>query len=232
MTRELDVGVMIAVPTKDRVIRMEWATALYQLAPPMACTRVLNIYPDMPVDQARNTAVERAIKLDADFLFFLDDDVLVPNNTLRRFVQQMQLHPDWDAITAIVPTKHEERDICVFRKGEPGPFWRWDFPETFEIDFCGMAACMIRTSAFEKVEEPWFQWIRDTDGQHVFEEGEDVNFTRKLKAAGGTLMADGAVLCGHIDLDGTIYQVASDAPCFRNESAKAALKETRPLLPA
>lgn len=232
MTRELDVGVMIAVPTKDRVIRMEWATSLYQLAPAMACTRVLRIFPDMPVDQARNTAVLEARKLDANYVFFLDDDVLIPPNTLRRFVQQMQLNPDWDLITGIVPIKNPDRDICVFRNNEPGSFWRWDFPDTFEIDFCGMACCMIRTSAFEKVEEPWFEWLREFEGGHHFEEGEDVNFTRKLKQVGGTLQADGAVLCGHIDLDGTIYQVAADAPCFRSESAQEAMKQTQPLLPA
>lgn len=226
------VGVLIAVPTHTSKVRMEWAINFRGLVPPVNCSQVLQVIPGRSVEEARNVAAQKAVELNAKYLFFLDDDVLCPNHTLRRFIQHMEENPEWDAISAIVPTKTREAEPCIFRNGHPGPYLAWEFNTVFPVDTCGMACCLIRTEALSKMERPWFDWVRGTDGLDHYEEGEDLYFCRKLKEAGGTIMADGAVLCGHMDTEGHVYQISSDAKCFRSRKARKALKEFRPLVPA
>jgi GT2 family glycosyltransferase len=213
------VGVLLAVPTRGTV-RIEWAAMLAGLAAPVNMTRVLKIIPGLSVEEARNVAVVTALEQDAEYLFFVDDDVLCPNQTMRRFIWHMEQNPNWDVVSGIVPIKSQPIEPCIFKDGRPGPYWGWTFNETFEIDACGMACAMIRTSVFAKIDEPWFEWVRGMKGADTFEEGEDVGFCRKVKEAGGRIFADGGVLCGHMDADGKTYMLPLDcAPLKRGAEA-------------
>lgn len=211
------VGVVIAVPSRGTV-RIEWAAALNSLALPINCSSILQIITGQKVEDARNTAVAAARRSNAEYLFFLDDDVLPPNQSLRRFIHLLENNPSWDLISGIVPVKSRPPEPAVFKNGRPGPYWGWKFNQTFEIDACGMACCLIRMSAFDKVPEPWFEWVRGYNGAHRFEEGEDVGFCRKLKEAGGTLYGDGGVLCGHMAEDGTTFMLPLDSAPFEGLS--------------
>lgn len=185
------------------------------IAMPVNTTQMLRIIPGRSVEEARNVAVEDALRVGASYLFFLDDDVLIPNGALRRMIHKMENEERWDLCSGIVPTKTDPPEPCVFRGHRPGAFWGWTFNKHFQIDACGMACCLIRTSAFEKVPEPWFEWKQGSDGQHSTEEGEDLGFCRKLHEAGGFMLADGGVLCGHMDTDGKVYSLDVDTAPFR-----------------
>jgi glycosyltransferase involved in cell wall biosynthesis len=216
---EQTVDVVIAVPTRGTV-RAEWAAMLTSLAMPINTTHQLRIIPGRSVEEARNVAVVAAREVNARYLFFLDDDVLVPNQALRRMIYKMENEPEWDLLTGIVPVKTDPPEPCVFRGHRPGAFWGWTFNEFFEIDACGMAACLIRMEAFDKVEEPWFKWERDHDGSDIHEEGEDIGFCNRLREAGGRLLADGGLLCGHMNDEGRVFSIDIDtAPFRRNPDA-------------
>ncbi len=223
--------VVICVPTRGRV-RIEFAVSLAGLHFPVNTTHALKIIPGLGVDEARNVAVLTAREADARYMLFIDDDVLVPPHAPRRMVSKLEQEPEWDLVTGIVPVKSEPVEPCVFRGHRPGPYWGWTFGEHFEIDSCGMACCLIRTSAFEKVAEPWFAWTRTQKGSSRDEEGEDVGFCRKLQEAGGRLLADGGVLCGHITEEGKVYQLSGEEAPFRGESAKKLLRRSTGLAPA
>ena len=185
----------------------------------------MKIIPGRGVVEARNIAAKQALEVNAKYLLFLDDDVLLPHKTLVRFLELMENNDDWDVLTGIVPTKTDNAPPCIFKAGHPGPFWDWEFNTQFEIDLCGMACCMIRTSVLRRVGEPWFEWYRESQQGANAEEGEDVGFCRRVKEAGGTIVADGGVLCGHIDRDtGKVYCVdTKDRKPFRSEAAREAL---------
>lgn len=200
------VGLVLGVPSRGPV-RLEWASMLKSMAEPVNYSWALQTTLDKPVDEARNIITQWAIEHDANYLFFLDDDVLCPNQTLRRMVYQMENHPDWDLLSGVYVTKTDPPEPLIFGDNPDGAFWDWKFNTQFPISGCGMGCCLIRVSAFEKVGEPWFVYRRESHGKDRMDEGEDLNFCRKLREAGGVLMCDGGVLCGHINQEGKIFSL-------------------------
>jgi hypothetical protein len=214
-----EADLVIAVPSRGNC-RVEWASALKMLEPPVNYSWALRFITGEDVDDARNGSVLDAREMGAKYLMFIDDDTLIPNQGLRRLVYLMENHPDWDLLSGVYVTKTDPPQTLVFREGNPGPSWDWKFNEQFPITGCGMGCCLIRMSAFEKVEEPWFKFVRRSEGKNHSEEGEDLYFCRKLEEAGGTMMADGGLLCGHINKQGAIFSIPADSLPIRNGDMK------------
>ena len=209
------VDVLLAIPTRGTV-RTEWAAMLATISTPMNLKFMLRIIPDQTVVEARNTAVMIAKEHKAKYLFFLDDDVLMPNQGLRRAVHKLENEPEFDVVTGIVPVKRDPPEPAIFKYDEGvGPYWGWTFNEYFEIDACGMACCVIRMSAFDKVGEPWFTWEYDNKKDSVGEVGEDIGFCHALRNKGGRILADGGLLCAHQDPDGKTWMLNNDTAPFK-----------------
>ena len=206
--------VVIAVPTRGSV-RIEWAAMLAGLAPPINMSQILRVIPGRSVEEARNVAVDAARAVGAFYLFFIDDDVLIPNQGLRRMVHKLENEPEWDLVTGIVPVKSDPPEPAVFRGHRPGPYWGWTFDQPFEVDACGMACVLIRMSAFDRLEPPYFAWKREHDGVNTNELGEDLGFCARLQEAGGRLLADGGLLCGHITETGKVFMLDVDTAPFK-----------------
>lgn len=211
------MGLVMAVPSRGPV-RVEWAINSTSIAMPMSYSTAWKIVVNEEVGHARNMCVAQAQKQKAEFIFFLDDDVLVPQHALRRLVHTMQMNPSWDLITGVYVTKTDVPEPLIFSpEGTTrGTYWDWEFNTIFPISACGMGCCLIRMTAFDKVEEPWFLWRHTVNGSVHGTEGEDVYFCRKLLEAGGTLMCDGGVLCGHIDQAGRIFSLPIESPPLAN----------------
>jgi hypothetical protein len=215
-----DADIVLAIPSRGNC-RVEWATAFKMLEPPVNYSWAIRTLTGEQVDAARCGSVLDARERGAKYLMFIDDDVLIPNQGVHRLVYLMDNHPDWDLLSGVYVTKTDPPQTLVFREGEPGPSWNWKFNTQFPITGCGMGCCLIRMSAFGKVEEPWFQTISRAEGQDRFAEGEDIHFCRRLGEAGGALMADGGLLCGHIDKKGHIYSIPADSlPIRKAEGLK------------
>lgn len=206
----MPADLVIAVPSRGSC-RVEWASTLKMLEPPVNYSWALRFITGEQVDDARNGSVLDARELGAKYLMFIDDDTLIPNQGLRRLVYLMEQHPDWDLLSGVYVTKTDPPQTLIFTEGSPGPAWDWKFNSQFPITGCGMGCCLIRMDAFDKVPEPWFKFVRTPEGKNSSEEGEDLYFCRKLEEAGGTLMADGGLLCGHINPKGEIFSLPADS---------------------
>jgi GT2 family glycosyltransferase len=196
-----------------------WAHMYSQLLWPVSIERHTLILVKAPIATARNnmaiTALERGVK----YLFFIDDDVLIPGPIPRRLINFMENNDDVDAITGIYGTKTAPPEPLIFA-GDPdntGAYWDWRMGEIFPIWGAGLGCCLIRVSAFEKIEEPFFAFTEDNDGLNVSTVGEDLYFFRKLAAAGGKVMADGAALCAHMDRDSDkVYSLWKESKPYKN----------------
>lgn len=208
--RPFKADIVVAVPSRGNC-RIEWAQMLNTLEPPVGMSWMVRTLLHPACDEARNAAVIDARKSGAQWLLFLDDDTLLPNHSIRRMVYLMEQHPDWDLLSGVYVTKSDPPQPLIFTKDKGGPAWDWKFNTQFPIKACGMGACLIRMSAFDKVEEPWFRYVQRAQGMDHFEEGEDVYFCRKLTEAGGVLMADGGLLCGHINPNGKVFSIPFDS---------------------
>jgi hypothetical protein len=221
-TEKKRCGVLIGIPTRGQC-RIEWATTLRLLNDPLSLTWGIRTCTNEQIDTARNSLVYEAREQGADYLFFLDDDTLIQPASLFKLTYDMEQFPEADVVTAICPTRSNPPAPTIFKDTEgyhKGPYWDWTFGEVFEITACGFPATLVRMSAFEKVDPPWFL---NTRGRVNGKEGEDTYFCRKLREAGGRIFADGGLLCGHIGEDGTVYQLLGTEKPFKNAAEKKGL---------
>jgi hypothetical protein len=219
-----ETNLLTAVPSTG-LVRIEWALMFSQLVPPTNMTSATKIVLERDVVEARNICAKTALDNECEFLFFLDSDTFCGPQTQRRLHNQMRQSADVDVLTGIVPMKTPDAEPCIYKADQPGAYWDWTFGETFEIDACGMACAMIRTSTLAALDEPWFEWESSHSGNDHSEMGEDVGFCKKVKDAGGKIMADGGVICGHMSKEGTLYQISDQAAPMKRGADKLRLHE-------
>lgn len=225
---DTEIGIVVGIPARGKV-RIEWSIMLRSLQGPVngsMCTKtVLNT----PVAEARQAVAEWAIENKAKYLFFLDDDVLVPNNGIRRLVHFLDNNPDWDLVSGIyvtktnpdqVPPDHPEPLVFGGKPESSGAFWDWKLDEVFPIWGCGMGCCLIRVEAIAKLEKPYFAWEESVDGMDAHGMGEDMYFCAKLRESGSKMYADGGLLCGHISNDGAIHSLPLESRPIQEASGE------------
>jgi hypothetical protein len=221
-----EIGVVVGLPARGRV-RIEWAIMFRSLQAPVNGSMVTKTVLNAPIAQAREAVADWAVEQNCRYLFFVDDDVLMPNNSVRRLVYQMDNNPDWDLISGIYVTKTNVNAVppdvhepLIFggKPGSPHAFFDWKLDDIFPIWGCGMGCAMIRVETLKNLPKPWFAEGATVDGMDSREIGEDLYFCEKLRENGGTLMADGGLLCGHIDNEGAVHALDLDAAPIQNAS--------------
>ena len=148
-----------------------------------------------PVSYARNFCVSEFLKLDCEYLWFVDSDTIPPPNA-----PELLLEPGVDMISGVTYTMKRDSDGVVKRvamtlryaDGEVG-YKEYIGEGVEEIDACGMSCCMIHRRVFEAIDPPWFT-LGDWDEAI---RGEDFRFCQLVKDAGFKIYAHYGVICGH-----------------------------------
>ena len=216
--------IAVAIPSRGPV-HVVWAIQYSSLKFPVSGERHLIVAVDQPIATVRNNMAHTAIDRDLDYLFFVDDDVLMPDFSLVRMHYQLEQNDDWDAITGVYPTKTNPPEPLIFG-GTPShaePYWDWRMGETFPVWGAGLGCCLIRVSAFQKMldeygdDQPLFAFAETGDGLNSTGIGEDLFFFKRLFQMGGKVMCDGSILCGHLDMkDHKVYQLWQDCKPYKN----------------
>jgi hypothetical protein len=163
-----------------------------------------------------------------EWLWFVDDDVIVPPQSLRELLDKatkIRAHEEIKygeaktvAIGGIYCTKEKLSTPVAYRKLGNGPSWNWIRGMVFDVEGIGTGCLLIHTSIFHKLEKPWFKTV---DEDHVDESNtithvnitDDLYFCRKVKAAGYNIVAHGGILCGHYDYKTRkMYKLPDDCP--------------------
>lgn len=178
----------------------------------------------IPHDSARNHAIAQFLKSDCEWLLMCDNDMGVHPSLL----EMMDTAPDYADV--VVPrffaltnggTEKEPRmalSLCWYLRPEIPP----GVGEWCEIDGSGGGVLAIRRRVFGRIEKPYFRFGYDGDGFMV--EGEDLYFSKKVKAAGLRIFGSNIYEAGHfhsIDLS----LLARIAGCAGRPSGE--LKTTR-----
>jgi len=146
---------------------------------------------------ARNTL---ALDFKGDYIFFIDDDVLPPMDTLVKLLKH-----DKDIVAGLYFAKQRPHFPQMFRKSKKAK-GRYDsiieYPkdDLLEIDACGAGCMLIKKEVFDKLKKPFFQYI--PRGENTPRMGEDFYFCEKAKKAGFKIYCDTSIVCKHI---GTTY---------------------------
>jgi hypothetical protein len=163
----------VAIPSNGPV-HIAWAIMYSQLQWPVSGERNTIVPIKVPIATARNNCAIAAKERDCKYLVFIDDDVLIPDSAMKLMLYQMEQNDDWDAITGVYCTKTIPPEPLIFG-GKPedvsGPYWDWKMGETFPVWGAGLGCCVIRVSAFDKIEEPYFAFVESSDGMNSEKEG-------------------------------------------------------------
>jgi len=169
-----------------------------------------------PHAQARNSIVETFLEYPADYLLFIDTDMMLHPDTALTLFRRMERNPEIGILSAVCFMRNYEDPVPAFFSDngrvcgnklfqfykshqhisrENGDFYC--HPEIgdkeclLEVGSVGAACLLIRREVLEKVKEPWF--VFNSDGL-----GEDMNFCNKAKENGFRIFVDFSVMCGHL----------------------------------
>jgi len=152
---------------------------------------------------ARQEVVEIARKENFEWLFFIDDDVMINPETLKRFLENGK-----DITTGVYWTKSTNPVPVIFEKMGAGPMFNFPLDEFFEVDGSGLGCCLINMKVFDEFDKagiPYFKenWVMELDNGRKLKcpIGEDHYFFHHAKKFGFEVWADGGSLCDHYNVN-------------------------------
>jgi hypothetical protein len=141
------------------------------------------------VAEARNNAVKRMLDSIADYLFMVDDDVVIPPDAIS-----MLRELDAPIAAGCVPICDEMIYLNVAMKREGTTVWCTDwFDGPKRVELVGTGCILIERSVLKGVGFPWFRWPTDWEQEPTYTT-DDTDFCNRVDA---DIWAHGDVRCGH-----------------------------------
>lgn len=197
---ELRPQVLVAILTRE-MVATAWAKSLRELSLPPHST--ISFITGMPFDHARNTACQSALDHGFQYLFFLDDDVVAPVNTIQSLINL-----NVDIASGLYYRRAMPIHPVALLDTPSGPQPLQNLIGVQKVDFVGAGCLLIRRNVLEKMAsingKMWFEWTLDKDlpGRKL---SEDFEFCRKAKAIGYDMYVDTRIRCSHIGLAASSY---------------------------
>lgn len=155
---------------------------------------VFNVPHRMPIDRMRNMTAKIALDTNADYLMFVDDDVLIPLDCLSKLLTADQdIVAGWTVIRGypfnnmfFKYVDEEKKNLTYYNKFE------LNGSPILPVDAVGFSCVLIKTSLLKAIPPPYF-----VTGPY---NTEDVYFCIKARqyAPECTIAVETSVLTGHI----------------------------------
>ena len=163
---------------------------------------------------ARNRIAQKAINGNYDYVFMIDNDVVLPrtvlldmlddpkavclgyyahrneNNLYNGRVSVCRLKDSAGNLYFNYPLESEYTAEELGRMREDGTHKLW-------IHGGGMGCALIWTEVFQKLKYPWYDWVNYADDSRGML-SEDLYFCEQCKAAGIPVFTDTRAACGHM----------------------------------
>lgn len=173
--------VAILVPTRDTVYT-QFAYCLQQLikTSTLAGLDTYTFFNSSTILlNQRNDLFKQALDINADYIFWLDSDMVIPSTTLLRLLNHGKQIVGCNYMKRSLPvktvaymdTKDWESWIPLVKKDD-----------LVKVEGVGMGCILMETQIFKKISKPYFEFIykEDTDDWH----GEDFNLLKKFREIG------------------------------------------------
>lgn len=149
----------------------------------------------LPHSRARVEVIEGALERGCDYLFFVDDDNLVPKGAFPELMKVMK-----ESRPAVVTGHYHRRGFpydCVWSKLIDGRYRQVDASKgVHDIDSAGLGCALIDLKwVSAHLKAPYFEMLQGDRGIVV---ADDVTFYRKVKDAGGLILGHAGIRCGHV----------------------------------
>lgn len=151
------------------------------------------------VYDAREKIFNFAISNNADWVIFIDSDMVVPANTVTNFVNARVDDIVPEMITGLCFKRTEPFQPCFYTKAridtktkKPILESPIEFPDNgfMQVEGFGMACCFIRMSAIKRIKQPYFFPFPGI--------GEDLSFCIRARMANVKMFADLSLNVGHV----------------------------------
>lgn len=193
---------MIAVPCMDQV-PVPFCQSLAMLQKVGDCTLAMN--PGSLIYVARNNLAMRAIQMEADYVFWMDSDMVFPPDTLVRMMDFLE-NGNHTFVTGLYfrrvppysPVIFDQLDLdgesCAWSEFHKLP----DIP--FEVGACGFGCVLMKTEVIFDVQGKYGNMFAPAGNN-----GEDVAFCWRARDCGHHIFCDPSIICGHVG-----YSVVDD----------------------
>jgi hypothetical protein len=146
------------------------------------------------VDMARNIVASSFLEhTDADFLLFLDSDMVFTAEDYDRLVQG-SLKAELPSVVAGLYARADGQ-LAANVSGQPVDPTKLIGKHWYEVDSCGMGFTLIPRVVLGEIEPPWFDMGLKVEGQRF---GDDTSFCYKAKQAGFPIYVDVKTQVGHL----------------------------------
>ena len=163
---------------------------------------------------ARNKIVDKAFELNADYVLMVDNDVTPPKDALLNLLSH-----DVDVVLGYYAHRNADNVytghacVCKYLKDDGTPWFNYPLESEWTADELremreagkylvqihggGMGCALIKTSVFERLDYPWYDWVNYHD-KNIGMLSEDLYFCEKCKADFTPIYTDTRVACGHL----------------------------------
>lgn len=211
------------VPYQFMIQQMNWL-------PPLNVTMAYAFKTGMRSAPARQIMTMDALAHPTvQYIFYVDDDMMIPPMGLYQLYNLMERHPDWGAVTGVYTTRQDPAEPLIYTDHGEGASWDFEMgpgAAPTKIMGAGAGVLLARTKAIRS-------WMEANEGIPIWADaseypasnggrvtwGHDVRFIRNLTEAGWPCYVDGSLICGHYDmLKNHVFSVPADAPGFRKRA--------------
>lgn len=197
------IKVLIAVPTFENIMP-DTFKAIYDLEKPEGVETLFEFVRGYDCAAARNRIVQKAQDLKVDYLFMIDNDVTVPKNALKCFLEDPK-----DVCLGFYAYRPANNvysgKICLCKLGEynytdlytANEFETLRLAGTYreKIHGGGMGCAFINMKVFNKIKYPYYYWKQYENGGTL---SEDLWFCSQCAKNKIDIYGDTRVGCGHM----------------------------------
>ena len=155
---------------------------------------------------ARNNIVLEAQKLKVDYVFMVDNDVVLPKNALINFATNpMLVNLGYCARRTNGEPYDGRTTICKFGERNYTVDFMYTCMELHELERNniartavhggGLACAFIDMKVFDIIPFPWFDWVNYANNEHL---SEDLFFCEQCHKHNIPIYVDTRVNCGHM----------------------------------
>ena len=157
---------------------------------------------DLDVDKARINCAEEAVKNGHDYLLFIDDDIIPPEDGLVKMLDLMERNITAGVVTGDYLLKGKVSHSAHLQLDKDGLCTELnrlsDTSNIIESNWMiGLGFALINTEVFKQIRAPWF--LNNSDKKDETNVGEDAFFTELVLQSGYKILIDRSVQCAHVD---------------------------------
>lgn len=214
MGKTFGVNVVVGIPTFGMVSTYFLQSRMSQQFP-LVSSAADKIVLNKPIAEARNEIVEYALNQGANYIFWMDDDVIAPADAfLKMFMAQK------DIVNGVYWSKSNPPMPLLFRNHLEGPYLDWRIGDFIEIDAAGNGLTLVKTDVYRKISEvmggPWYSTEYTSFKNATVSPSnntEDLYFYWKARKCGFKVWADTSIQALHYEKNSQVlYGMPPNAP--------------------